>query len=158
MSPESEGLLKFARDRFYKNLWAFEFRISFSVSSRTGLSFVIFLFELKGRSKEVVIVFILDGESFGWRLTETSHILHGLPYWVSRIGKASVFPCAGSNKTQGSKFLTGYPSQAENQVTLSLIFSWYSRFHWFGSLEVWVTKIQSQSRFCIEQKFTYLSD
>ena len=126
MSPESAGMLKCARDRFYKKSGVFEFRIPFRVFSRADLTFIRCSFESEQRSsKEAKIDFLLKDQLYVWRLIEKSDIIHGFPYRVSRIGKASVFPCAGSNKTQGSKFLTGYPSQAENQVTLSLIFSRY---------------------------------
>ena len=101
-----------------KNSRVFDLRIPFRVSSRADFNFVIFFFESEEeRGTEAVIVFLLDSKSFGWRLTERSDILHGFPYRVSRIGKASVFPC--------SIFSAGSPSQAENQVTLSLIFSRY---------------------------------
>ena len=79
MSPESAGLLKYARYRFSIISEAFEFRISFRVSSRADLTFM-----------EEVIVFLLEGKPFVWRLVETSDILPGFPYKVSRIRKASV--------------------------------------------------------------------
>ena len=86
MSPESAGLLKYARYRFSIIFVAFGFRIS-----RADLTFMRFLFESEeGRGTEEVIVFLLEGKPFVWRLTETSDILTGFPYKVSRIRNASV--------------------------------------------------------------------
>ena len=73
-------------DRFSIIFAAFGFRIS-----RADLTFMRFLFETEeGRCTEEVIVFLLEGKSFVWLLTETSDILTGFPYSVSRIRKASV--------------------------------------------------------------------
>ena len=91
MSPESVGLWKYARYRFSIISEAFEFRISFRVSSRADLILIRFIFDSEeGIVTEEVIVFLLTDKPFVWRLIEPSDILSGFPYKVSIIPKASV--------------------------------------------------------------------
>ena len=91
MSPEYPGLLKFARYRFFIISEAIEFRISFTVTSIADLTFIRFLFESEENiGTDEVIVFIQEGKTFVWQATETSDILPGFPYKVTRIHNASV--------------------------------------------------------------------